>query len=311
MAKKKVVTNGKATRLGPARKRNPRGKREDSLSKAAQDWIRLLSDPCSSALVPPCYGGTGAGYLTRVRTYVPIPATAVDYLLEFSPSSAAQYAIRYGWSATTGGSLGNAATLSVGGIVANASITGRARCAAACVKVLYTGTELERKGLVASTLDCGRTLTDNEPIFGNIGSWILACPRTVRIGAESHETLWVPGPGDDNFRVPGVVSEEEGTSENAGNSIQVALQNVTAGSCGIEITSVWEWQPAEEPDATAGPGAVSILRGPSAREPMSQILHALGDLGQFVFSRAVPVVGQLAMTATQRMMPSLRQLTQY
>lgn len=260
------------------------------LDAAARKWISLLADPCNAPLVEPCYGGTGTGYLSRVRDYVYPNASAVDFLLEFTPFFDSNSTFRSGWSATSGGALGTAGAQALGGLMGNINVVGRKRCVAACVKVIYTGAELERKGLVAGTLDSGITLFTAETINGNAPQWLVGMPHTARMGSEKHEFLWVPGDGDQNFRICNSTGEEVTTNENNGSSLQIVISGAPAGSFILECTSCWEWQPNEESNAPAG---IVGMKGPASAFPLSAILHSIGDIGKFVLSRTAPLASTI------------------
>lgn len=259
------------------------------LDAAARKWISLMADPCNAPLVEPCYGGTGTGYLSRVRDYIYPNASAVDFLIEFTPNSPSTETFRSGWAATSGGSLGTAAAQGIGGLMGNVNVVGRKRCVAACMKVIYTGPELDRKGLVAGTLDSGSTLLVAEAIAGSAAQWLVGMPHTARMGSEKHEFLWVPGDGDQNFRVT-QGGEEYLTNEANGSSLQIVVSGAPAGTFIVECTSCWEWQPNEESSAPAG---IVGMKGPASAFPMSAILHSIGDIGKFVLSRAAPLASTM------------------
>lgn len=280
---KKAKANGNKAKKNSSRKGGV--KTINGLDENCRKWLRLMADPCSSALCQPCYGGTGSGYLTRTRDIITPPANAVDFLMEFTPTTNTNQTYRYGYAVTTGGSLGTAAVQQAGGLIANRAVVGRQRCVAACIKVLYTGSELTRAGLVSATLDSGRTLESGELITGSAQLWSTGMPRTARMGSERHEILWVPGDNDAVFRA-NELTEELVTGEASGNSIQVAVTNAPAASYIIEATVVWEWQPAQE--VSAGAPGITVMTAPPSGIPLSTILSKIGDIGAFVFSRAAP-----------------------
>jgi len=174
----------------------------------------------------------------------------------------------------------------------NFDVVGRKRCVAACVKVIYTGAELDRKGLVAGTLDSGYTLIGGEAIGGTAPVWLVGMPHTARMGSEKHEFLWVPGDSDQNFRVT-QGGEELTTNENSGNSLQIVVSGAPPGSFILECTSCWEWQPSEEPGINQKPSGIVGMKGPPSAFPLSAILHSIGDIGKFVISRAVPLASTM------------------
>nr|UHS72335.1 MAG: hypothetical protein 2 [Tombusviridae sp.] len=306
MTSKSNKRTQKAKRAGP---KAPVPRAVSGLDAAARRWIKLLQDPCGADLTSPCYAGTGAGYLCRLRTQINPDPTAVDYVFEFCPSNGASAAMAYGWSATKGGSLGNAATYSMGGLLDNGT-AGRARCVAACIKVIYTGAELSRAGLVGYTLDNGSTLTAGEAIAGAATNWITAAAHTERIGQRDTEYRWVPGPGDESFRIPVLTSEEQSSGENSGNAIQVAITGMPPGTVQLHLVSIWEWQPQEE--GTGNSSLVAINKGPSSRNNLNEILRALGDLGKFAANTYAPVASAGLQAAMGTSLPMVgRQLLGY
>lgn len=252
------------------------------LDDGARKWLALLADPCNADLAPPCYGGTGSGYLVRTRQIWAPNATASDLFAEITPSYAAAVAgLRFGWSATTGGSLGNVAQTGIAPFLANQAV-GRYRPVAGCVTVLYTGTELERKGIVSFTTDAGVSLLNAEAISSSVYNLAAQMPTSFRMGSTAHEYRWVPTDQDSEFLQNS--NEEVGTYTKYGNSIQVAVANATPGTFQLQITFVWEWQPEQE--GSVNTGLVTLNRKPPSALPLSTILTAVGNVGRFAFRAA-------------------------
>lgn len=264
-----------------------------TLDAHAKAWIRLLADPCNAPMVQPCYTSTGSGYFVRVRQVLDIPATATDYVLDLVPSAGTGNVGAWSWSDTVGGSLGNATNLSMGGFF-NSGFVGRARCVAGCVKILYTGTELNRAGTAGFALQQGRTLVQNEPVGGNSSSWLATVPHTERIGQREMEYRWVPGPGDEFFRVCSNGSEELPTNETNGASIQLVISGITPGTVRVTWVSVWEWQPEQEINT----GIVSVNRPPASNNSLNQVLRALGDVGRFAVRASETLPGFVSAAGT-------------
>lgn len=270
-----------------------------------------MADPCSADLVSPCYGGTGTGYLARVRDYVPVPATARDYVLEFTPSADSQSVYRYGYATDVGGSLGTVSFKALGGIPGNKSMCSRRRCVAACLKVIYTGAELDRSGMVAMTLDAGMSLSYNQVIVPTTSDWLTCMPHTARMGSAIHEVLWVPGSGDDHFIATALGTEEPPYASN-GNSLQLVIRGAPTASFAVEVTSVWEWQPVEDSvNVQTNFSQVALMRGPPTGIPLSTILAAIGSVGKFALHRALgisPISGPVGPAIREFLQPTLRAL---
>lgn len=301
----------------PAKSKRKNGKKQalslyrTGLDKASNDWIKLMADPCSADLVSPCYGGTGTGYLARVRDYVPVPATARDYILEFTPSADSLSVYRYGYSVDVGGSLGTVSYKGLGGIPGNKTMCSRRRCVAACLKVIYTGAELDRSGMVAMTLDSGMSLLYNQLIVPTTSDWLTCMPHTARMGSAIHEVLWVPGSGDEQFIATAVGTEESPFVSN-GNSLQLVIRGAPTSSFAVEVTSVWEWQPVEDSvNVQTNFSQVALMRGPPTGIPLSTILSAIGSVGKFALHRALgvsPLTGPVGPVIREFLQPTLRAL---
>lgn len=254
------------------------------LDEGARQWLRLLSDPCRAPLVQPCYESAGTGLLFRAHGLFTPDPTATDFVLEFSPCQGGSFACRYGWSSTPGGSLGNAGSIELGGLFGTTPLNspvGRARCAAACIRIVYTGKEVDRQGVIAGTLDSGVTYSWGEAIGWTALAAATNMPKLDRFGQQSHEYRWFPGQADAEF-VAYDTGEEVGTPQTQGNSLQIALVGANPGKFYVDIVSVWEWQPKEEQSV----GMVALLTRPPSAITFNAITRAIGDLGRWAISEA-------------------------
>lgn len=258
------------------------------LDAGAKAWLKLLSDPCGADLAHPCYGGTTSGYLTRMRYTYTVPATAVDFIAEWNPSELTSSFVRYCWATSVGGSLGNASNIP-GGVPApflTNSVVGRYRPVAGCLKVHYTGAELDRKGSVGLNLSFGETLVDGEGIGSSAPAMLAPMATVARLGSVAHEIRWLPGLSDGEFS-SSASGDDKSWSQEGGGSIQVVITGMPAGTAMLEFISVYEWQPAEE----SSPGLRSTMEGPRSRNHLNEILSAVGDVGKWAVGG--PVAGAL------------------
>lgn len=245
------------------------------IDQAAAKWLRLLSDPCGADLTSPCYGGSGSGYFARqVQTFLP-PANAVDYLFEFTPTVGNNAMYRFGYSDLPGGTLGNAGILPLFGLVSTAAV-GRRRCIAACIKVQYLGSELERSGLVSSVCVPGYELVGDEAIQGTATDWSNSMNHCSRLG-EAYEFRWAPGEGDQEW-LANTYGDNKGTNPTVGNSLQVLLRGVPKGKVELHVTTCWEWVPSQE--GTGVPWAPGAARAPPS-VPFQSVMSVMGDLGKW------------------------------
>lgn len=245
------------------------------LDQTANKWLRLLSDPCGADLTSPCYGGSGTGYFARqVQVFEP-PANAVDFLFEFTPTNDNQSMMRWGYSSTPGGSLGTAGVWPLYGLVSSTAV-GRRRCIAACVKVQYLGTELERSGLVSSIVIPGAELVPAETIEGTASDWSSTMNHTCRIG-EPYEYRWAPGEADQEFvRNSYLDTKQHGYA--LGNSLQVLLRRIPAAKVELHLTTCWEWMPNQE--GGGNPWAPGPARAPPP-VPFQTVMSTMGDLAKW------------------------------
>lgn len=262
-----------------------------AIDQTAAKWLRLLADPCGADLTSPCYGGSGSGYFARqVQTLVP-PANAVDYMFEFTPSGDNLTIFRYGYSTTPGGALGTATTMPLYGLVSGLSV-GRRRCIAACVKVQYLGTELERSGLVSSVVLPGAELIGGETITGASTDWSNSMNHTCRLG-EPYEYRWAPGEGDQEW-LANTFGDTKGTNSTLGNSLQILLRGIPPGKVELHLTSCWEWVPAQE--GAGIPWAPGAARAPPP-VPFQTVMSVMGDLAKWT-ARNMAVAGSNMISTT-------------
>jgi hypothetical protein len=218
--------------------------------------------------------------------YVQSAGNVVDSVFEFTP----QFALtpyRFTGSLATGTQL-SAATFT--GLPAQLqSIAGTYRCIAACMKVYYTGSELTRQGIVASSLTGGPYLTNAQTPTQFAPAFAEKATRYVRLGTEMHEVRWVPQESDQNF-VSVVQPENLNDVFYEGATIQMVVLNAPANTIQYEVTAVWEWTPRTEPGtgvSTAGGSIVYSPRAPSTPLPLNATLHKIGDLARFATDPAM------------------------
>lgn len=265
-----------------------------ALDKDAKAWIRLLEDPCNAPMVQPCYPGTGTGYFSRCRYELNVPAEARDWIFEFHPGTSVNGTSlgAWSWSNTSGGALGNATADSMGGFIASGAV-GRYRAVAACLQVVYTGSELNRSGVVGVSSDQGVTFVNTQPIGATVPQYMTTMAHTERLGQRAIEYRWVPGPGDELFSAAGGTGEEL-TSTSVGSSMTLAINNMYPGSTKVYAVVVWEWQPAQE----ILQGMIPQAKLPSSANNLNQVLHAIGDVGKFMVNASTRAAAFIAANGT-------------
>jgi len=287
------------------------------LDAHAVKYLELLGDPCNGDLVMPPYEGEGTGLMFRTKNIV--TPTAVgnnvsDSFIQFTPQYIIQNAqfgpgqqfapdsrasvspIMFGGCVTTGGTIAAiysdpvASSLFGYSYYSNTSYQGltgsfgAARCVAACIKVKYTGSELNRQGQVWATL--GPTNIAASVNYAGealeLGKTISSFPQSDRLGERVHEYLWVPGFDDQKWistfqDTPYTLSTSTSVPIESGNSLIVAVQNAYAGSIVYEVNCVWEVNvtPAQRS------GLVASQKVPETRNTLNDILRTVGNIGRW------------------------------
>jgi hypothetical protein len=287
--KRRMAGNKKNTRaraqMPPKFRPSPRSVVPTSAAfdAASAAYLRLLSDPCAADMVAPTFGGTGSGYLMRTK-FVKAMGNFSDGVFEFTPQFITQ-PYRFCGAAVTGAALGTAAYDSAPSQLR--TIAGTYRCVAACMKVYYTGSELTRQGIVASSLTGGPYLYNAQAPTETAAGFAEKATRYVRLGTEMHEVRWVPQESDQNFVS---MNQPEATVDyfSEGATIQIVVVNAPANTIQFEVTAVWEWTPATDPaTAPTGGSIVYAPRSPVTPLPLSATLHKIGDLARFATDPAV------------------------
>lgn len=282
-------------------------------SAEAAAYLRLLDDPCNAPLVQPTYQGEGSGLFIRTKVFVDPVANGVDHILQFYPqyiisnstTGSANYssAIMFAEASTTGGTPGTIRGVpiikSIFGALDTAGNTiglaGSARCISACVKVHYTDTELNRKGLVGASLSPGSVMSALTAAGGAalapISTLQSEQPQIDRLGARIHEYKWVPNSNDQEFNqlasstyatggVPGVPAAGLYNAGNqGGNCLTVTVKNAAAGSVTFEVVSCWEY--TFNPVSAAGLVRTTVA---PPRGTLNDTLRMLGNVGAWALS---------------------------
>jgi len=216
-----------------------------TLDRYAQDYLRLLCDPCGAPLVHPVYSGGDSGCLVRTDNFVTygntagITAGAVHWTPGYPNSSGSDLLVGTGATAASAVTYGVTSD-AAGKLFLNVN-TRAARCIAACMKVSFTGAESARSGRVhyghtsAGFLDAGSIVQPNYVA--------QALQHYSRTPTDVIEIFWKPSEGDFNFCDPVAVSSPQ--IRDMKNAITVAFADLPAGiGLTFHMTAVFEWQPS-------------------------------------------------------------------
>lgn len=274
-------------------------------------YYKLLADPCGGALVRAPYVGIGSGLVVRTRQmYAPEllgatdALTSMDFAYEVTPFNAPT-AATYGGNYSGGGLT--LQPLFDNCFVTNTSVVKGFRPIACCVKWVPNGPIASRRGTIGygyspcKTVNSGDTYNSRELLSG--------CAITAANGSAVHETKWLPSFEDERF---GSVIE---TDINGAGSVLYVGVNVDCTSTGsgsswvvvpngyLEVTTVWEWEPA-----TGKASRLVPATSPPSRSTLNEVLSRIGDIGRFVYGSVDTVAAayQYAAGGVSRVPPGMR-----
>nr|APG76455.1 hypothetical protein 2 [Hubei noda-like virus 20] len=276
-----------------SKRRGPRGSLVSQairgLDSGALAFRNLLLDPCNAPLVGPAYDGIHSGNYRRFRRLYTIPVAEVETVFIFQPGT---NTIWQGGHSTA--SQGNNITFTSQPAFAGSLVfdgDAEVRCLAACAKVRYTGSEMNRAGVVG--LATG-SFWSNTNAGVSASSAQTQCPIVARMGESMHEVKFCPLAGDQD-KTPASHSSGATTINisSAKGCIMVTLRGVPAGTVQIELTA------ALEIDAPIGGGVTNAVE-PSSATPLNTVLRSLGPVTNWAFHHiAVPALKSVTSGVTR------------
>lgn len=248
------------------------------LDDNAKRYAALLSDPCNADLTYPVYSGSTSGYLVRLKQFLTAGgnSNAVDSYTAFCPTFSADGTITEayrmiaaGYSSNTGGSLGTIVGYGAMPFL-NSSVVGHYRPVAGCLKVHYTGSELNRSGIIHLSVG-PPSIIGGETGVGSVTSFIPNTAKSVRLGSEPHEVKWFPASTSDEGFTSANQPGDQGGAWLTGTALMLYVVGAPAGSVQIEVDFIFEWTP--NPDANIQ----MSFRAPPSTNTTAQVIKALGD----------------------------------
>lgn len=251
MAKAKKGTRVKRAKKTPKRRSmrvNPPNRPQRQvmvapIEKAVRDYISLLKDPCNGPLVGPV-GATANGYITRFETTVVVNPANPTWVLRWAPG-----ALSFTVATANSEGLYAAESATIGGVLTQGLSNNAApgysfldstcqtfRCLAACAQIRYTDTEVNRKGVL------GSTICSSARVIPTSGDAFSITVDRARVPDQGLEVLWQPADGDEDFttRQTAVHSDEFRGRKNA---ILLSGQNCLAASVSVRLVVVYQWTP--------------------------------------------------------------------
>lgn len=269
---KKASSKKKGTKAGRKKQNKLRvtmpGRR--GLDVYASRYARLLMDPCNGPLEHPVYAGSEAGFLFRAQSVFTVGTGATDTAgyLHWTPgyvnSNNSEILTAAGAAANTTLVAGASGTAGPGKAFLNGNAFG-VRCVAACLRIVYPGTEANRSGRIhfghtqASLVDTGDSVTPD--------ALAVACQSYTRTPPEAMEILWRPGNADQEFNDPSAASSATLRDRKQALTVSWAGLPVAVGLT-FYFTAVFEWTPR--------PG-VGVSSNPTGKNPSSNTLDEVID----------------------------------
>lgn len=251
------------------------------LDRAAKDWARLMMDPCTAPLVPPCYS-TGCGSAMLIRSeydYIPATGAVTATVAVFVPGLNAVAAETSGFVTDTSAvtlTLQSGAAPSGAWLDANA---GSVRCVAARAEVSYPGTELTRSGVIGLGLMDGGAFHQNLPITeggSNIGITPAQarrmCQHVERMPAGMAAVNWAPGANDENPDT--TLLDDTRAQKLEGRNALVVTASGFPQNTGVRIRFVAVYEITLLSNSI---GVVNTVDPPTSRNTPGQILKAMYD----------------------------------
>lgn len=225
------------------------------MDKSAQDYVKLLTNPCEAPLAKvPTTGNTGFIFRAETDFLIGFGATETAGFVAWTPSGlAADLTAVPGPNVTgllTAFGPNDSAVLTPGWNVnvpalsylrANAS---NYRCVAACMQVFWPGSEVNRQGIISMVNTPMNTIKGDfggtSPAITTTAANIRSSSQVVsRVPTDRLELVWRPGDLDYSFADPNSNYAGDGKGQMiiswAGIPVSTGLR--------FRLVAVWEWTP--------------------------------------------------------------------
>jgi hypothetical protein len=248
------------------------------LDEQARCWARLLNDPCNAPLCHPVYSGSNGGILLRCCNYSSLTASSSQTALNFTwaPGLGGAIAVFAATDVTAVAlpSLGTGFIPGTNYLVNNA---GSFRAVAACLKVTWGGTELNRQGYLrfgnVNFSDVGIPGTTTTTV-ANISTLLEA---SCRVPEDGLEVKWRPTDFDQQTCNP----NNSDSSQDYGRRGSICL-NASAlppsSTLILETTAVYEYQPVTSLGVTAATASTT-----RSHNTLDHVIEALDNTGTWMY----------------------------
>lgn len=272
MAQTKKTVKKTTTRTN-GRRRARRGVSNTAASAASvqeTELLNLIMDPCNGKLVNG-FGMSSKGIVQRFTgNFVPGVATDTAGYFSFDPAQFGGAALRWGASNSSGTAPGALSSSPAPGSTFLDVQSEWCSPVAACMEVFYTGSALNRSGLIAVGQAPTAAVFDLFSTLQTPDNVITMCQGQSPLPSSTVEIKW--SPGLTNF--VGGMSAAETDYSREGNAMFVAFRGVKMSDIVIRVTIVVEYTPKQGSGIPYPPVGQVIKPGTGER-----IVSALGSAG--------------------------------
>jgi hypothetical protein len=248
-ASKNKKKGGRKQQPAPQQKQKRMSVPRSGLDSYALAYAKLLSDPCSAPLVSPVYSGSDGGLLIRAEsTYTIATAGALEGLFVWTPggignNSGVASSISTGWATVVGTPFSLAGTVAAvqPGQLYLGPNAAEARVVSACMQIFYTGTEVNRGGLIAYGNLVGGTFLQGTTVTA--AASMNSFEHYARTPDSVIEVKFRPTNFDQNYTVPANQTSQTELSRRAALGFAFVGLPATA-SLQVRLVAVYEYLPA-------------------------------------------------------------------
>lgn len=257
-----------------AKRRKPKGRgkptlRGESVEEGLHGHLKMVMDPCASLLTQSAYAGQ-RGIVQRFSSTWGVN-TGLDnsVVYGFSPGGMREFFFQ-GSNATLFTPTFTQSTNmpGIGFLNSNAS---QARCVSACIRLNWSGSELNRSGSLAiGTVSGGQINT--LPVLSNSCDRIYnMLQKKMRVPDGVVEIKWNPSTPDEVYQEPALTA----SAENFNDKTMMVFCSIglPAATFTVTTTVIYEWVPTNNVGQPAPPTTATTV--PAAVPKINNLLHKI------------------------------------
>lgn len=278
MSKNSKKTQARMPKAAKPRSRNRTVSRTafSALTTAERNYARLLVDPCNGPLSAGLFGDSSGGIISRFETdgiLGDVAGTAASALV-FVPAAA---------SAWTSGKPSDGDLPTWNGVSSSlvpgkdflSNNASQFRCVAACLRIYWPGTELNRQGIV-SNLQTTADIVNNAN--ATVGAIRATSTYVQRMPEDFTELKWMPSEFELELRAPFLTPSAQEFSRVS--AIATTISGVPAATpIRWRMVAVYEWVPKVQSGIASSNVAATVPSGSFER-----VARALTNVGNWMYA---------------------------